>query len=109
MSGKETVMTIIKHDFGKKGRDTVRRFTKLMSLEAQFESKVLANPIPYLERASERISQIEMALSEAAQAAAAPPFPPAHGGAPETVAVDKAEYERLLRCKALVDAALAKL
>jgi len=101
-------MTIIKHEFGKTGRDTVRRFTQLMSLEAQFESKVLANPLPYLDRASERISQLEMALSEAAQAGEPPAFPPSDEVA-EKITVDKAEYERLLACKALVQAALAKL
>ncbi len=42
---RQTV-TIIEHDFGKKGRDTVRRFTKLITLEAQHEANVLANPQP---------------------------------------------------------------
>jgi hypothetical protein len=49
-------MSVIRYDFGKKDRDSVRRFTQLTSLEAQHEAKVLANPLPYLERANERIS-----------------------------------------------------
>lgn len=100
-------MTIIEHDFGKKDRDTVRRFTKLITLEAQHESKVLANPLPYLERATERISQLEMTLLDAARALDPQPGEPASSG--ETVAVDKAEYARLLRCKELLQQAIEKL
>lgn len=100
-------MTIIKHDFGKKDRDTVRRFTKLITLEAQHEAKVLANPIPYLERATERISQLEMALLDAARALE--PQPLEQPAAPEMIEVDKTEYERLLRCKEMLKEAVEKL
>ncbi len=100
-------MTVIEHDFGKKEKDKVRRFTKLVTLEAQHEAKVLANPLPYLERAEERITQLEMALTEAANAAA--DDPPGYVATGETVQIDKAEYERLLRCKRILDAAIAKL
>ena len=103
-------MTVIEHDFGKNARESVRRFTELTSLDAQHEAKVLANPLPYLERANERISQLEMALIEAGNAAngtlEANPEP---GREPETILVDKAEYERLVHCKAVVEAAIAKL
>jgi hypothetical protein len=98
---------IIEHDFGKKDRETVRRFTKLVTLEAQHEAKVLANPIPYLERATERISQLEMALLDAA--AALEPLSAEPPTSVQTVEVDKAEYERLLRCKALLKEAIEKL
>jgi hypothetical protein len=101
-------MTIIEHDFGKKDRDSIKRFTKLTSLESQHEAKVLANPLPYLDRANERISQLEMALRDAVNAAnliwgADPTLEP------EKLIVDKAEYLRLLRCKEHVEAALLKL
>jgi hypothetical protein len=99
-------VTIIKHDFGKKGRDTVRRFTKLITLEAQHEAKVLANPLPYLERATERISQLEMALLDAVGATEPLPSETPSG---EKVEIDKAEYERLLRCKELLKQATEKL
>jgi hypothetical protein len=103
-------MSIIEHDFGKKDRDKVKRFAQLMSLEAQHEAKVLANPIPYLERANERMSQLEMALLDAGNAAkftlGAKPDP---NKAPEKILVDKDEYERLLRCREIVDRAIAKL
>ncbi len=100
-------MTVIEHEFGKTERDKVRRFTKLVTLEAQHEAKVLANPLPYLERAEERITQLEMALTEAANAAAYDP--PGHVQTGEKIEVNKAEYERLLRAKALLDAAVGKL
>lgn len=103
-------MTVIEHDFGKKDRDSVRRFTELTSLEAQHEAKVLANPLPYLERANERISQLEMALLEAGNAAkftiGADEKPGEEG---EQILVNKAEYERLIRCREIVEGAIAKL
>lgn len=99
-------MTIIEHDFGKKDRDTVRRFTKLITLEAQHEAKVLANPLPYLERATERITQLEMALLDAAHALDVPASEAASG---ETVAIPKEDYERFLRCKAVLEDAKAKM
>jgi hypothetical protein len=100
-------MTVIEHDFGKKEKDKVRRFTKLVTLEARHEANVLANPLPYLERAEERITQLEMALTEAANAAANDP--PGHVPTGETINIDKAEYERLLRCKQILEGAIAKM
>ena len=60
-------MSVIKHEFGKKERQTVRRFRSLLTLDALHEANVRSNPVPYLERASERIYQLEKALFEAAQ------------------------------------------
>jgi hypothetical protein len=102
-------MSIIEHDFGKKDRDSVRRFAKLTTLEAQHEAKVLANPLPYLERANERISQLEMALLEAANAARFTIGAAAEPEQTEHVRVDKAEYERLIRCRDIVEAAITRL
>jgi hypothetical protein len=99
-------MSVIKHDFGIEKQQTARRFRKLLSLDALHEANVRANPIPYLERASERIFQLEKILFEAVQAAQ----PPAgEASEPETVQVDKAEYRRLLDCRSIVEAGLATL
>jgi len=99
-------MSVIDHDFGLQERQVARRFTKLLSLDAQHEANVRANPVPYLERASERIFQLENALVEAAQAAA-----PSEAGCSvaETIRVDKAEYQRLLNCRAIIEKALVEL
>lgn len=99
-------MGIIKHDFGKKTRQVARRFRSLLSLDALHEANVRANPLPYLERASERIYQLERTLFEAAQAATAE-----FREAPltETIEVDKAEYQRLLNCRSIVEDGLKKL
>lgn len=102
-------MSVIRYDFGKKDRDSVRRFTQLTSLEVQHEAKVLANPLPYLERANERISQLEMALLEAGNAARFTIGVDAEPEWTENILVDKAEYERLIRCRDIVEAAIAKL
>lgn len=99
-------MTVIKHDFGLKKRRVVRRFRGLLKLDALHETNVKANPLPYLERASERIFRLEEALFEAAQA-----LKPQHGEpqSSETIVVDKAEYQRLLNCRAIVERSLAEL
>jgi hypothetical protein len=102
-------MSVIEHDFGKKDRDSVRRFAQLTTLEAQHEAKVLANPLPYLERANERISQLEMALLEAGNAARFTIGADAEPAPVESILVDKTEYERLIRCRDIVEAAIAKL
>lgn len=98
-------MKIIEHDFGKKARQVVRDFRERLSLEPSHESNIQANPLPYLERAAERIFRLEEALFEAVKAVAPP-----DGTAPcgETVQVDKAEYQRLLRCRDIVEQALAE-
>lgn len=99
-------MGIIEHDFGKMKRQAARRFRSLLSLDALHEANVRANPLPYLERASERIYQLEKTLFEAARAAA-----PAFGEAPsrDTIEVNKAEYQRLLDCRTVVEDGLKKL
>lgn len=97
-------MSVIEHDFGLKLRETERRFRKLLSLDALHEANVRANPVPYLERASERIYQLERALFEALQAAT-----PAAQDSTDTVVVSKAEYHRLQHCHAIVVAAFGSL
>jgi len=66
--------------------------------------------VPTLSRISsgqaKRIFQLENTLFEAAQAAEPPSGEPP---APETIEVDKAEYRRLLDCRSIVEAGLAKL
>ena len=99
-------MSVIKHEFGKKERQTVRRFISLLTLDALHEANVRSNPVPYLERANERIYQLEKALFEAAQAARPPPGQPPPQ---ETVRVNAAEYQRLLNCRDIIERALASL
>jgi hypothetical protein len=99
-------MSIIQHDFGKERREIARRFRKQLDLDDFHDANVLANPVPYLERAGERIYQLEKALFEAAAAARPPLEPPA---APELIQVEKAEYDRLLRCRAIVERMLDDL
>jgi hypothetical protein len=99
-------MSVIKRDFGMARRRTVRRFRKLLGLGALHEANIHTNPLPYLERASERIFQLEKALFEAA-AAATPPS--ASTAAAEKIEVDKAEYQCLLNCRAIIERSLAQL
>jgi hypothetical protein len=99
-------MSVIKHDFGMEKRETARRFRKLLSLDALHEANVRANPLPYLERASERIFQLEKTLFEAAQAAN-PQIGETQSS--ETINVNKTEYQRLLNCRSIVERGLSNL
>ena len=98
-------MSVIEHDFGLTNRLTERRFSKLLELDALHEANIRANPLPYLERASERIFRLQAAMFEAIQAAK-PPTPGVTPGV-ESVLVDKAEYLRLKTCLALLENAYA--
>lgn len=99
-------MTIITHEFGKKKRETVRRFSTALTLDALHERNIQENPVPYLERASERIYQLEKVLFEAVQAAQHPPDPDAPA---QMVQVNAAEYQRLLDCWAIVEEGFKRL
>jgi hypothetical protein len=99
-------MKVIERDFGKKARQTARNFRERLSLDALHEANIKSNPVPYLERASERIFQLEKALFEAVHV-----FDSGEDALSprETLQVDRGEYERLLRCRAIVEKALAEL
>ncbi len=99
-------MSVIEHNFGAEERKMARRFTKLLTLGALHEANVRTNPLPYLERASERIFQLEKTLFEAVQASKTA------SGAPstrETVEIETAEYQALLNCRMILEKALAEL
>jgi hemerythrin-like domain-containing protein len=98
-------MSIIKHDFGFTQRQSERRFRELLNLDALHEANVRANPVPYLERASEHIFQLEKALFEAIQAAT----PAAEEATTETITISSGEYQRLRNCLRIVEAAFASL
>ncbi len=98
-------LSVIKHSFGLERRQTARRFRALLRLNALHDANVGANPLPYLERASEQIHQLEKTLFEAAQAAAPSDARPS----PEMIWVNQDEHRRLLNCRAIVENGLAKL
>jgi hypothetical protein len=99
-------MSVIKHDFGSEGRGTARRLRTLLELGALHEANIRSNPLPYLERASERIFQLEKILFEAVEAATSQSPPPASS---EMISVSKAEYNRYLACLAIIENGLGRL
>lgn len=99
-------MAIIRHDFGKVKRETIRSFRKLVGLDFAHEERVLANPLPYLERAEQRMFLLEEALRDAATAANATRSDESNA---ERVEISKAEYDRLLACKSIVLRIVARL
>ncbi len=98
-------MTVIEHDFGLAERLSERRFARLLELDALHEANVRANPLPYLERASERIYRLRETLFEALQAAKAPE--PESETETRFIAIDEAEYRRLKACLAIVEKGFA--
>jgi hypothetical protein len=99
-------MSVIQHNFDTENRGTARRLRTLLKLSALHEANIRANPVPYLERASERIYQLEKVLFEAVEMATAQPVPSCAG---ETVSISKAEYQRYLACLAIIENGLAQL
>jgi hypothetical protein len=99
-------MSVIEHDFGGRQRKADKRFRELLTLDALHEANLRANPLPYIERASERIYQLEKTLFEAVQAAK-PEF--GETPSPETVEVNKSEYQRLKKCLTIIEKGLAQL
>jgi len=99
-------MSVIRHNFDSENRGTARRLRTLLKLSALHEANIRANPLPYLERASERIYQLEKVLFEAVEMAASPT---ATSGAREMISVSKAEYQHYLACLAIIENGLAQL
>jgi hypothetical protein len=99
-------MSVIKHDFGSEDRKAARRLRTLLELSALHEANIRNNPLPYLERASERIFQLEKLLFEAVEAATSQSALPASS---EMISVSKAEYDRYLVCLAIIKDGLERL
>ena len=99
-------MSVIKHDFGNEDRKAARRLRALLELSALHEANIRTNPLPYLERASERIFQLEKILFEAVEAATSQS---ASSASSKTISVSKAEYDRYLACLAIIENGLKKL
>jgi hypothetical protein len=99
-------MSVIRHKFDTENRGAARRLRTLLKLSTLHEANISANPLPYLERASERIYQLEKILFEAVETATSQAVP---SGAREMVSISKAEYQRYLACLAIIENGLAQL
>ena len=99
-------MSVIKHEFGNEDRRAARRLRTLLELGALHEANIRSNLLPYLERASERIFQLEKILFEAVEAATSQSSPPASS---EMISVSKAEFDRYLACLAIIENGLESL
>lgn len=99
-------MSVIEHDFGSKDRRAARRLRTLLELGALHEANIRSNPLPYLERASERIFQLERILFEAVEAATSQSTPSTSS---EMISVSKTEYDRYFACLAIIKNGLEKL
>ena len=94
---------VVAHDFGHEKRHKSRRFRRLLDLDALHEANVRDNPLPYLERASERIFRLKQALFEAHAASGHEKNDETPRTAGEDrVSISRAEYDRLLSCRTIV-------
>jgi hypothetical protein len=93
-------VSVIRHDFNTGDRKAARRLRTLLELSALHEANIRANPLPYLERASERIFQLEKVLFEAVEAATSRSAPLASS---EMVSISRAEYDRFVACLAVIE------
>jgi len=100
-------MSVIEHDFGLANRLAERRFAKLLELDALHEANIRANPLPYIERASERIFRLQEVLFDALQTAkgVAPGAPTCDENA--TVTISETEYARLKACLSIIEKGFA--
>jgi hypothetical protein len=105
---EDDATNVIAHDFGHEPRLKARRFRRLLDLDALHEGNVRENPLPYLERASERIFRLESALFEA-NLAAGEAGKAAPSVATGTTTIGRAELASLLACRAVVRAAFETL
>ena len=100
----ESGSNVVPHDFGHEKRHKARRLRRQLDLDGLHEGNIRTNPLPYLERASERIFRLEQALFEANLAAgemqAGEDSPDAEGS--DRVSLSCAEHDRLLACRAIV-------
>jgi hypothetical protein len=106
---EDEAANVIAHDFGHETRLTARRFRRLLDLDALHESNVRENPLPYLERASERIFRLKSALFEANLAAGKAGESPSPSDAAGTTTIGRAELASLLACRAIVREAFEAL
>lgn len=103
MVGKDR---IISHDFGGEKREAARQLRRFLDLDALHEANIRENPLPYLERANERIFQFQTVLFEAHQALEGSGKESPKG---ETVTVDKDQYQRLVKSAQVLEEAYARL
>ena len=94
-------MAIITRDFGGQKRALVRRFAEQLALEALHEENIAKNPLPYLERASQRMFQLEQMIFAALTAARC--------DAAQADDPNAAAHEALLRCRAILERACADM
>ena len=95
---------VVPHDFGHEKRHKARRLRRQLDLDGLHEVNIRSNPLPYLERASERIFRLEQALFEANLAIGDTQEAEDSSVADEEdrVLLSRTEYDRLQACRTIV-------
>lgn len=102
---------VIPHNFGKEDREHARRLHELLKLVAERDEDLLANPGKYFEMASKRIAQLQglfhqmddaLLEARAVQADYRPDQPPRM---PDTITIDRRDFDALQKIKAIIQAA----
>lgn len=101
---------IIPVDFGKEARESARSFARLMKLVNERDEDILAHPAKYLDMAGKRLAECQefrMKLYDALQtpwaaSLTSPNDAPPEQLKPDTVIIDRRDYEALQALKGLI-------
>lgn len=103
-------MTVIPVDFGMDARKSARAFARLMKLSAELDADILSHPGKYLDMASKRLAEAERFASDLYNALHTPWMASASMSAeppkmipPDTIQVDRRDYEALQALKKLIN------
>jgi hypothetical protein len=109
--GKCPMGEIVEHDFGKDDREHARRFARLLNLAERAETDILADPVKHIQLAAHLLAEKEDLINRLRDALRIPwmvdmakPMadepPDLHR--PETVVIDRRDYEALQTIKGLL-------
>jgi hypothetical protein len=105
---KDMAGAVIEWDFGKKDREAVRSFARLMNLVESHDREILADPIKYITMCGVEVERLT-GLIESMKAALRPNMATilsqvelACPELPETIRVTKSEYDRWQAAKAIL-------
>lgn len=97
--------TVIEVEFGKKQRETIRAFARLLGLVEDYEADVQANPAKYIAMAREEIAWMRRRIEDAREVARRPVRAIAADepiGPLKTVVVPADEWEALQKMRDIV-------
>jgi hypothetical protein len=109
--GKIPMGDIVEHDFGKDDREHARRFARLLNLAGRAEKDILSDPVKHIQMAAQLLAEKEDLINRLRDALRIPwmvdmarPVTDEPPGLhrPETIVIDRRDYEALQAIKGLL-------